>query len=85
MPDPSEISKILGSESEAESKQKRSESEAERLVSWAVRPSSDKPGMGEVRLTTHTGRVLHMFFEPMVAYDLSDKLLELAAELKTKA
>ena len=84
MPDPKELGGFPPSETEAETKRKRSESEAERLVSWGVRPAPDRAGMGEIRLVNEHGRVVHLYFEPMVAYDLSDRLLELAAELKTQ-
>jgi len=72
------------SESEAESKQKRSESEAERLTEWAVRRSPDKEGKIEIRLEGPSGKVAHFFLGWLEAYDLSNKLLNVTAELKAE-
>jgi len=86
MPDTPNGSEILTkppSENEAETKQKGSESEAERLTQWAVRKSPTKEGKVEIRLEGPSGVVAHFFMGWHEAYDLSNKLLERVAELKT--
>lgn len=83
MADPEKGEKPLG-ESEAISRPILGESVGVRLEEWRVRKSSVHLGMGELFIRDRAGKELHVVLDFLTAYDLSDKLLDLAASLKSR-
>lgn len=82
--DPDEKTEKSPGETEANPRQNPGETQGERLEEWRVRKSPAIVGMGELYIRDRTGKDIHVILDPLTAYDLSDKLLVLAAELKNR-
>lgn len=84
MGDTIEAGENSASENEVGAKSKRSENEAVQLVSWAVRRSPSREGKIELRVEGPSGEPVIFWLDPLVAYDLSDRLLEESAAVKVR-